>query len=562
MLIEIESTREGGCEVQKISNGKQIKLDGRLLAWSFHAELRWAALAMGRYSLEQRDQVVGFATAWELLMLPRRALRIGSFNCGRTGGSAAATLSIVEGVFENWNWDVLWLCELDCVHGGIDHTEELADFWRQNCVLRHYGGPGNTAYVFLIRCHVEQLVCKTLWLERSARLVLKGSGCKTLSIVGIHRVLGDADATPSQIALHVDNNQEADSQIVIVGDWNIDMSWEVPNQVLDSVQPDHVKDIIDQLEFACVAWDCCVSLPTMNVMCPSGPFDAECLFHLYTRFPTGQLVLWHTPSLLDFVVLSHDSLVDHWMSWAQVPADHAAVGYTINWSWTRQPKVKTHWVCRDEDACLQWIEDQFVVVSDSQMHEYARMSVSSLKVFCRNTMNQFACNRSVADRRHARLPQHIWSLYGQIAETVSEDDRRKLQKAVFIAKKAVWTRANERHCMSQVARGKVMRKTSKLFQIKGVECEGHIYEGIEGAELVVAKFRSLWRSDHIHNLSLLNDFRVQSDCTDINIYESELCDVWHKMSNLGKWEVMACVLALLNSFGNCSLNSFARSCLI
>ena len=63
MLIEIETSNPGGGNIAKIMNGKQIKLDRQLLAWSFHGELRWAALAMGRYTQEQRDQVIGFATA-------------------------------------------------------------------------------------------------------------------------------------------------------------------------------------------------------------------------------------------------------------------------------------------------------------------------------------------------------------------------------------------------------------------------------------------------------------------------------------------------------------------
>ena len=104
-----------------------------------------------------------------------------------------------------------------------------------------------------------------------------------------------------------------------------------------------------------------------------------------------------------------------------------------------------------------------MVVSNDQLHEYRKMSVDALKGFCTDAMSHFACTRSVAERRHARLPQHIRSLYAQIAQTTNEDERRHLQKSVFISRKSVWSRANEKHCVSQVAKGKVFRKTRKLF---------------------------------------------------------------------------------------------------
>ena len=82
-------------------------------------------------------------------------------------------------------------------------------------------------------------------------------------------------------------------------------------------------------------------------------------------------------------------------------------------------------------------------------------------------MSNFACSRTVADRRHARLSQHSGDLYNKIAQTPGDAERKMLQKQAFEFRKQTRSRASQRSCGSQVARGKVLRKIEKLCHIQG-----------------------------------------------------------------------------------------------
>ncbi len=61
MLEEIESLKVEKITIEKFINGKQIKSQGKMLAWSFHGALQYSAYARQRYSEEERQQVVAFA---------------------------------------------------------------------------------------------------------------------------------------------------------------------------------------------------------------------------------------------------------------------------------------------------------------------------------------------------------------------------------------------------------------------------------------------------------------------------------------------------------------------
>ena len=61
MITDLEAAREDKKPVEKIMNGKQIKVGGILAAWSFRGALQVSRFAEGRYSEEERQQVLAFA---------------------------------------------------------------------------------------------------------------------------------------------------------------------------------------------------------------------------------------------------------------------------------------------------------------------------------------------------------------------------------------------------------------------------------------------------------------------------------------------------------------------
>jgi hypothetical protein len=68
ILTDIEGGREDKLEVQKVMNGKQVKVVpqngiGKLVAFSFRGTLEWSVYGQSRYDQHQRDMVTAFAEA-------------------------------------------------------------------------------------------------------------------------------------------------------------------------------------------------------------------------------------------------------------------------------------------------------------------------------------------------------------------------------------------------------------------------------------------------------------------------------------------------------------------
>ena len=61
LIEDLESRRDDPQAVEKIMNGKQINLGGKIVAWSFRGALTWANIGIKRYSEEERQQVTAFA---------------------------------------------------------------------------------------------------------------------------------------------------------------------------------------------------------------------------------------------------------------------------------------------------------------------------------------------------------------------------------------------------------------------------------------------------------------------------------------------------------------------
>ena len=61
MLHDIEASKDEPGEVEKRFNGKQIKVNKVLVAWTLRGSLQWTRNGQSRYSQEERDLVTAFA---------------------------------------------------------------------------------------------------------------------------------------------------------------------------------------------------------------------------------------------------------------------------------------------------------------------------------------------------------------------------------------------------------------------------------------------------------------------------------------------------------------------
>jgi hypothetical protein len=60
-LVDLESSRPSPLEVEKILNGKLVKVGGSRVGFSLHSTWKWTAYAIARYSSEDLDMCKAYA---------------------------------------------------------------------------------------------------------------------------------------------------------------------------------------------------------------------------------------------------------------------------------------------------------------------------------------------------------------------------------------------------------------------------------------------------------------------------------------------------------------------
>ena len=96
-----------------------------------------------------------------------------------------AFAALLDAIQEKDMWDIIWLCELDGVHGNLD-LEDVEEHLHPHKIVRHYGGEGNTSYAFIIHSNILPLMVKLIFESRSAGILLAGAGAKPLAVVGLY----------------------------------------------------------------------------------------------------------------------------------------------------------------------------------------------------------------------------------------------------------------------------------------------------------------------------------------------------------------------------------------
>ncbi len=182
---------------------------------------------------------------------------------------------------------------------------------------------------------------------------------------------------------------------VLVGDFNIDMSWEFDLQAFfRGPEPEQVKS--DRLQFR--AWakdlDCVFSFSPPPVDGPGGPFSSECCIIPYTRVPQGLACSTQNPSILDYCVASQSLDPTSFLTWSGVAGDHALSSSAVSWKVQPRKRAKTHWHVHDEQEALQ----------DLHNNPLEFESKSQFCDFWLSFQEKHKCTLSSRDRRANKVP--------------------------------------------------------------------------------------------------------------------------------------------------------------
>ena len=433
---------------------------------------------------------------------------------------------VMQGVFSKRNWDIIWFSELDNVHGAIDYLEDLACEFEPHAFYRHYGGVGNTACAVLIHQRMVPVLRRIEWKTRCGACFLQSPGTAPLVVIGVHGCMhSEAQDTLSEASELLQLCQHDDRQICMIGDWNIDISNLIENHA-NAAGPSLAK-----ARRLLLSWvhslRCEINFAEQCVTPPGGSWSASCVVWPYTTIPVGDLAAVHTPSLLDFSIVSAGCSHSAWNDWENVPADHSAIGIVVSWNFKCPLKKKTHWHCTDLPMVYTEVEKRWPVnMHDLNIAEFKEWCIK-LQIFCQS-------GDSCASQRAKRLPEEIRNMYEEMRICTSEADRHRLQKQAFEARKKWWALTKSDILCAKVKNGGVVNKTKKLFKVQAVKVEHDLIYGLPAAELINNDFKHKWLGDNLHKVSMLHEWLEKAGAVDVNVTGAELDHAWTVVRDLKK----------------------------
>ena len=410
-------------------------------------------------------------------------------------------------------WSTLFLSEVD---GFYDDRSALTS---AHCCYRHYPGVGSVPMMFAVHRRLGRCINFVSWRGRCGAVhLIQRNATNSLAFnifcIGVHGAHGDL--LPDTIAdlAFLMKSRPFGSQVVILGDWNVDMlptlcsdPWgDVPGRSQHHLDQRIIFDaFVEQFHL-----DLC--LPSDFNSVPGGPFAEFCFQVPITRIPIGEQAIRCLPSLIDFGVGSRGFLTQCSLFWEGVPADHALIGLTCIPVFERRAAAKTRWKCTDDDVCKNWIASKKVP---------ALQTLDSLHCFLAECQLQCADTRTCSERRQERLPMQLRDLYARMSSCTTEQDRHVLQRLA-------WERVRKLHLDRRtlaerraVGSGRVLVKSKKLHSVK----ELILSDGSRTNQQdrwnpeVLQQFGTKWGHKNLHKRSIILDYlaSAENDAIDLDV---------------------------------------------
>ena len=194
---------------------------------------------------------------------------------------------------------------------------------------------------------------------------------------------------------------------------------------------------------------------------PGGPFAEQCETSPISRIPIGLQTLYSVPSLIDYAMSEAGLIKNLWLSWLDVPADHACLFGELAGDTARpKPPRKTKWKCNDFQGCSEWMDSNCPP-------EFT--TVGELHKFIAEAQTLFADTRRCSERSQAREPTHIKLLRTHLRNSTDEQTRRQMQKTLWNHRKQFLQGLAAHRDINKVVRGGVLAKSKKMHRITKME---------------------------------------------------------------------------------------------
>jgi hypothetical protein len=493
---------------------------------------------------------------------------VAAINCGRTCREPQSQAAILQAVdMQCPDWTVIFLCEVDAVRGSCS-----ADYNGSHTFERHWPGPGSLPLAIYIHHLRRQYVKSVCWQGRAVRVHLlckrsDGLPLHNASIIFVHMAHGEEHAATLADVAYLIRTRPRRSKVTVYGDINVD---QLPNYSADPFEmlPNrhlHHRPERIRLDHFCDEFNLTVDIPEFVDGDPGGPFAEHCRTAPISRIPIGEQAERSHPSLIDYALAERGFFKSLWLSWRDVPADHAWLfGELAGDPICPKPSHTTRWKCSDYGACTEWM----------RLHCPADFSaIDELHSFVLEAQGLFADTRKCSERSRTREPQSIKQLRLLLRSCTDEQTRRQLQRTLWNYRKQFLQSLAAQRGQLKVARGGVLARSKKMHRITKMQltsAAGNIcgisQDPVAQLREVKHEYENKWG---VYNLQLrqeINDILNGSDGVGIGI---GIEDVSHardcikkpsKLDHYGICPLSICMLAFVQPDVICSfLNTVVSS---
>ena len=450
--------------------------------------------------------------------------------------------SVLDLLSDSQRWDILLLQEVDnyFVH---EHAvfESLAKAVEPHMYVRHWPGAGSVAMAAIIHSRLVSSVRNLKCFDRAMSITLHDKDNRNIQVVHVHGYQDDPESTLNMIRSHIhDNVSLGRKQIVVVGDWNINMGvkFECPREYQ---QHEHVP--ADLLENFAQAHNLHLSLPSIlhnHPLSHTAWSVVPC-----TRVAAGRLRHVQDPSILDFAVASKDCIMKCVGDWRHAKADHCEVRLMIAWGVKYEaPKKKIF-----NPKSLEILRADLCEVSPLPESAWQLIDCCSTIITSNNSTS------SNASRKQLRLPSVIRDMYAEL-EHLTGQAWQDMKDQAFLARKNHLEQVHRDRLFHNLRQGKVVSRSKKLHRIDGVKSGGECVGGTDGANLVVTNFARKWNQDREHWTRFLSFVRCYSD--KIQIDRDQVDHAFKRTNNHKKIDVHGCCLAVFKLFYDAHPECFVK----
>ena len=201
-------------------------------------------------------------------------------------------------------------------------------------------------------------------------------------------------------------------------------------------------------------------LPQFVVGLPiASKWQSECMQSLISRVPSDEQD--QRPSLLDYGAATPGFVESCHLSWEPCVSDHAISIFVLNTSLPASVFPKTHWKCRDEYACIEWIKTELTKTPIDR-------SVSHFCDLLNSVREQWGDKTSCRARRKLRMPLQLRSMYKQLKLETDPVQARVLRQSAWALRRQWMKDMAVAACKARVDKGKAVSRTKNLHRLTGV----------------------------------------------------------------------------------------------